>query len=380
MEEKNLALLQKAAENINKTEWYRNEDFLEKRLMGYRITPGGYKILKSVLSVVEELYNDRFHINIRISQIDGNDYIFQYDLIIHYPKLKIMNEKDEHIIVNNFFQIVPFSITSEQIIPAHQVRGSATNPTIQQYLRRYAHSHLPSMDYSNDMTNGFCLGNSSTEHKRLCQELRTSKYDKDIFYMFAMNLTTVAQTESLAGKPFIKMSSVNLNERLNNHHHVIYAAENYMEDYKRKYNNSEDLYPLTWKLNNNTLGIVDDHKLEKHCLIYGGHGNDEYYNSTMLVRKDNLGNYYEYSQNDEDFTIDHNWSYSFKDKEFHFGIAEGATLRENKFYIHPKIKENVRKYLESKANLHYIKKYIKAKTEGNKQEKTHTLENKQGSV
>ena len=82
MEEKNLALLQKAAENINKTEWYRNEDFLEKRLMGYRITPGGYKILKSVLSVVEELYNDRFHINIRISQIDGNDYIFQYDLII----------------------------------------------------------------------------------------------------------------------------------------------------------------------------------------------------------------------------------------------------------------------------------------------------------
>jgi hypothetical protein len=378
--DKNYQLLCNAAENINRTQWYYDQTFLKKCLHRKTFNEQQLGMLNSITQILSELYGERFHINIIIdtSYEAQRKYYFKFDLIIHYPKLKIMNEKNEHIIVNNHFQIVPFQIYNDCVTPANSINGITVNPTTQQFLRGYAHSHISTVNFANENTakRNICLG-SNTEYKKLTYDLAHQVFDYDTFYMFAMNLTTIAQTESLSGKPYIKMSNVNLNSTLGSHYMTNTTVKYYMDDYKLE-DIRETLSPLNWKLDKGKLAVVDDYKLERHCKIYGS--DVEHYSNSSICRRDSLGNYYSYQQSEDDIDINYHWSFKFKDKEFPFRLAEGASLVNNKFYIHPKIKENVKKYLEHKANIYYIKKYIHSQTKGNKQEETHTLENKQGSA
>ena len=107
--------------------------------------------------------------------------------------------------------------------------------------------------------------------------------------------------------------------------------------------------------------------------------------STKAANLNLILNYYQYNTGDYAEEISEglnniSWAYKFKNKDYHFAIAEGAALRNDKFYIHPKTKNYVKKHLETRANIHYIKKCIQAKFEGNQQEVGNTIENKQADI
>lgn len=386
--DKNYQLLLKAVDNINRTEWYYNQDVLKKLQVRGNFNPSQIHIIEVVAQIMKELYNDRFHLELEVlTSIDLNDpYFFQLRLIVHYPKVKIMNEKGGEIVIKNHFQFIKLIFDYDKIYPLQNLYTLTVNPTMQQYMRRYAHSHIPSCYYStlDSSIKSFCLGNN-TEFRSLASQLMHGyEFDYDAFYMFAMNLTTVAQTESLAGKPYVKLETISLDSPLSEIH---VRNTSYIADYERGHPNGGlnpiNYSPVNWRINSGVFEVIDDYKLERHCLIYGQ--DDACYDSSNLVCKDSSGNYYQYTSGSYGEEVSEtlneiSWAYKFKNKDYHFAIAEGAALRNDRFYIHPKTKNYVKKYLESKANLYYIKRCIKTKIEGNQQEVANTIENKQTNI
>tara|TARA_R110000851_G_scaffold41093_10_gene103403 strand:- start:323 stop:1504 length:1182 start_codon:yes stop_codon:yes gene_type:complete len=385
---KNYDLLLKAVDNINRTEWYYNQDVLKKFQTRGNFTLTEINKIEVVTEIMKELYKDRFHLELELmTSVDLNAlYFFQLKLIVHYPKVKIMNEKGGEMVIKNHFQFIHLMISDNKIYPLSKLSTLTVNPTMQQYVRKYAHSHISSCYYLSldNSIKQFCLG-SSTEFRTLAQSLSIGgELDYDTFYMFAMNLTTVAQTESLAGKPHIKLETISLDSELSE----IYVRNyTYTTDYERGHKSGGlspiEYSPVNWRINSGIFEIIDDYKLEKHCLIYGNDSN--LYDRSNIVCKDSSGNYYqfttgEYAEEVSETLNSISWAYKFKDKEYHFAIAEGAALRNDKFYIHPKTKNYVKKHLESRANIHYIKNCIKAKFENNQQKSNNTVENQQADI
>jgi hypothetical protein len=233
------------------------------------------------------------------------------------------------------------------------------NPTAQQFVRGYNHSHTSSRSYYNNEFKRFCLG-SNTEFAKLLGQFTNNPYDADIFHMFCINLITMAETESLAGKPHIRLATVAISGDLSSDRIRHFLIEGYMNKYKYSY----ALKAVDWKVTSGALEVIDNEKLEQHCLIFE-YDVDEYHNiGGIIVCKDSVGNYYRYT--DDNNTSEYNiesidWYIQFKDKQYKFGLADGAILKPETFFIHPQIKKHVKKHLEEKANIRLIRESITTK-------------------
>ncbi len=350
-------LYEKAVDSINKTEWYRDEKFLSK-LPKRGFNEECVKILKSMVEELTDIFEDKFHLEMVIDSVDYFS-IYSFMLFIHYPKLTIINEDGQSIKLTNHFQRVVIHIGTHYCSINHEMSCITVNPTAQQFVRGYNHSHTSSRSYYNNDFKRFCLG-SNTEFVKLLGQFTNNPYDADIFHMFCINLITMAETESLAGKPHIRLATVAISGDLSSDRITHYLIEGYMNKYKYSY----ALKAVDWKVTSGALEVIDNEKLEQHCLIFE-HNVDEYHNiGGIIVCKDSVGNYYRYTDdnNTSEYDIESiDWHVQFKDKQYKFGLADGAILKPETFFIHPQIKKHVKKHLEEKANIKLIKESITSK-------------------
>ena len=333
---------------INKTEWYRNPKFLNKFVERNNISQTAANIIMNdIVPALETLYGDMYHIILYMdtstSRTRNYFHIYGMSIILRYPVLQISNIKS-HTTVHNHFQKVYLPVSDDCITIRRSLEARTINPSIQQFSKKYAHSHISTVDYTSNSYQGFCLGGSSTEFNVLSSAINNEGGKvPETWYMLFMNFITMAETESLSGRPYLFIRDLTLGER------GLSSMSSDGNNFIHHYNNyTTDKKPVNWSIENGVYVVIDDEALEEHCLIFGHESTN--YNWRHTLHKDSVGNYYTPSTETAEV---HNitWEYTeFKDHIYPFGLSEGQTVANNKIYIHPKLKEYVKNKLESTAN------------------------------
>ena len=128
-------------------------------------------------------------------------------IMIHWPEVEVVNEKDEKVTIWGLYGIV--FINGEGRLQDKPVFNRSTY-NLEQYSSGYVHSHLHTRRLNDiDQCKEFsipCLGSgpiNSTIHKL------EGEYDIDIWRMFCWELDKMVHVESLTGGPYIRMSTIN---------------------------------------------------------------------------------------------------------------------------------------------------------------------------
>jgi hypothetical protein len=321
------------------------------------------------------------------NKVFGNNFHIDYDegpftciitIMLLYPELTITNENGNSVKVRNHIQSVKlhYYIDDDKIhFYDNCVKGITLKPTFQQFIKGYQHSHLNSgYRYSDDdfelnhsTFKRYCLGSSSQPCVKIMHEFGQKKPVSEFmphFEYFLHNLIVLAETESIAGKPYIKLENIVLNKNLapsltNSRFYEV------ISEYKKSINKNV----VDFKINKGILNVVDNENLEDHILdaLPNDIKTDNYYN-TCFCRKDGLGNYFSnisldnYNGYLNEVELFKEYYVQFGDRRIQCDVIHNE-VQENylKIYIHPKIKENVKKIIEKQANREAIRVFENTK-------------------
>ena len=128
----------------------------------------------------------------------GDGYI-----VIHFPEVTVMNEYGKSIKIKDLYVRLNVSRNGILIGSLQMIRSTYS---ITQFRRGYRHSHLPKM-YASDLQNfsSPCLGSGPI--RATISSLNSGNYE-ELWRLFCLELDRYVKTESIAGRPFIRLETV----------------------------------------------------------------------------------------------------------------------------------------------------------------------------
>ena len=346
--------------------------------------------MESYLNLIKKVGIDTFGENFFIKKTTNSLNDNYYKIFILYPKLTITNEHKQSIQVENHIQSLGFSFreVDNRINFSSGVDAITLKPTLQQYIKGYLHSHLSSgydslfyrsheeeennsLEISSDRFKSFCLGRGpirdTINEIRECINTSTpvNSQDESCIQLLFLNLIDIASTESLLGRPYIYLRNITLNNKSTDRNISNQVHE--FNDFYMKQLSLKNLSntPLDFSINKNRLVVKDNEKLEDHLInAYDNyrliHNNN--LQNKIFCHKDTLGNYFSCASYLGDDTFnevleERKQRYVLLgNKKIYFQLSSEIDTNNNlKKYLHPKIKENVKKYIETIANREAIK-------------------------
>lgn len=164
---------------------------------------------------------------------------YSFDVIIHFPIVKISNTRNEHHVIYDLYFILSLELNAY---------GYRTTFSIEEWCKEYAHSHL-----SNTRKTNWCLGDSGTLNLFLTQlkgyNDRPIEVEQLEYLAFAIG--AYVEHESIEGKPYRYMKDIKV---------VNSSATPYIEP-----NISEKLaytIPFNYSIVHNWITINDDAVLD----------------------------------------------------------------------------------------------------------------------
>lgn len=200
---------------------------------------------------IERLKIDKEHI-IRNYKQSHLEYPY---ILVWFPKLKITNEYDESVEVEDFWAKINITYTGKMHYNFLLNRSTYLKSHI---VSDYMHSHVAGINselYFRDC----CLGTGPI--KNTCHSLNMD-YDESLWQLFCFELSKYVQTESIAGVPYRKMAnikSVNYNNKVTKFSYVsnyefplsedikeilLLFTKSFLQEEKLKFNYFNDSYGL----------------------------------------------------------------------------------------------------------------------------------------
>lgn len=132
---------------------------------------------------------------------EGDIYI-----LVHWPEVTVTNERGESININDLYAKVPLNIYGQPDGYFELIRSTYT---IDQWTSRYTHSHVPSHNPKVlPEFKGPCLG-AGPIRGTIARLKRSNTPDYNRWSLFCLELDKYVRVESIAGTPYIRMSSIN---------------------------------------------------------------------------------------------------------------------------------------------------------------------------
>lgn len=240
--------------------------------------------------------------------------------------------------------------------------GSRNIYSYNEYSNGYAHSHLLSINFTNYKLEykGFCLG--SGEIRFLFSKL-SSEFNSQTYKMILFHLKGYLEWESLEGVPYVKLEDLFIKSKNNGLPYVALSDLNYHYSILLQINKQRG-NQLDWQIQKNKAfdenilyRIKDNDKLEEFCVWE----NHRYYNSTPInlsFYKDEQGEYYPINSTMSSIVIQEDAFLPFhgeKNKIIIEGVLDESSLGKRKTFIHPQIKNYVKRQIEFKVNQSAIK-------------------------
>lgn len=155
-----------------------------------------YDILKSSYTDVEQL-----RLNKEACIRGYRNTVVRPYILVWFPKLKITNEYDESVEVEDLWAKINITYTGKMHYHFQLNRSTYQKSHI---LSDYQHSHVCGIDFSLNFSD-CCLGTGPI--KNTCSSLQLD-YDESLWQLFCFELSKYVQTESIAGVPYRRMSSI----------------------------------------------------------------------------------------------------------------------------------------------------------------------------
>lgn len=145
---------------------------------------------------IEKLKNNKYF------YIDNHKHLHSYPyILVWFPKLKITNEYDESVEIEDFWAKVEITYTGKM---RWQFKLNRSTYFKSHILAGYQHSHVNGIDHNLNFS-GCCLGTGPI--KNTIHSLNMD-YDESLWQLFCFELNKYVQTESIAGVPYRKMSNI----------------------------------------------------------------------------------------------------------------------------------------------------------------------------
>lgn len=138
--------------------------------------------------------------------IDDYKHLYSYPyILVWFPKLKITNEYNESVEVEDFWAKIEITYTGKMYYHFKLNRSTYFKSHI---ISDYTHSHVNGIDNNFNFV-GCCLGQGPI--KNTCNSLQLD-YDESLWQLFCFELSKYVQTESVAGVPYRRMSTIRKGE------------------------------------------------------------------------------------------------------------------------------------------------------------------------
>ena len=157
--------------------------------------------------ILKDIYGEE---RFEVSQTEGHEHAYA---VVHFPHIKITNIiEQEHDIYDLFIRFK--FVNTDFAFYLYNIRPARTTFNVKEILydggsiKFYIHSHLPYqysiIDFVND---NFCLGN--TEFAQFVSNLQNTNYIVKDLAMLFHSFNSYIQWESIEGRPYIYMNSLN---------------------------------------------------------------------------------------------------------------------------------------------------------------------------
>lgn len=158
------------------------------------------------------------------------------DIIIWFPSVTVRNEKGQSINIRDLYAKVTIRSGGRMSDDFKLIKTTFTQA---EWSAGYVHSHLPKL-YDVLEWNSPCLGSGPITQTQ--ESLYTSN-DSNLWGLFAYELKKYVGTESLAGGPYIRMSSVGANSsrELSKSIHFYHSKKDEIDNFLNYYSDKFDL-------------------------------------------------------------------------------------------------------------------------------------------
>ena len=134
----------------------------------------------------------------------GDFYNTIYSLYIYWPEVKVTNENDKSVTIQDVFVRIKTSAQGMSFREIEPFTVMKTSFSKLQWNRRYIHSHV--REYSSFGFKHICLGSGPI--KRTISKLKDFPDDVLALKLFFWELDKVMHVESLSGVPYIRLTSI----------------------------------------------------------------------------------------------------------------------------------------------------------------------------
>lgn len=201
----------------NKLEVYNSWDDYSKHVNKYSLP-----YFRNIIKTVEEIYSGYWDFqyevfwkscDIKEERETVEDFIQLVSIKgvdIMFPSITISNNRGRKHNMTDLMVKLDLSVTGDNRVKIRDIQGCRFSATPDEIVSRYSHSHLSRHQYTSfPYFQSFCLG--SGEINIFMSEINAAS-DLEEFtrlcYSFMIQLITLVSHESLAGGPYIEMSSI----------------------------------------------------------------------------------------------------------------------------------------------------------------------------
>lgn len=288
---------------------------------------------------------------------DSSKIVYHLALIIHFPLLFMTNSNEVNHPIKDFFFRMTLKM-DEGRVQIYEYRGQRTTVSYAEYKSGYRFSHLKVKAFNEPpIFLQFCFGDGDLPRLKTQFNCTASSVSNghvtryDIFKMLCFNIEPYLSWESLEGGPFMKLSQVFDQATLYSSNNIISFD---LEQYTIKVMRASDSKDIDCDIVvlNGIYEVVDNSRLDeslvKIAIKWGVH--------RLIYKKDIEGNLY-YSTSlpsvrRKPTPVLSDIPIQFQQRLYSFTVETEAEIEiiENKYFIHPIFKENVRKAISSAIN------------------------------
>ena len=158
---------------------------------------------------------------------------YVYDIIVWWPSVKVSNENDKYVFIQDLYARVKVSITGKIPYENHGFQLTRATYDSIQYKSGYCHSHVPGFSTVRDAVRWKepCLGRGPIRNTIL--ELKNTNNEAE-WMLFCQELALYVTVESLTGGPYRKLEEIGSTRILSGYGNYTSGSSRDMETEKLK--------------------------------------------------------------------------------------------------------------------------------------------------
>lgn len=321
-----------------------------------------FEKFRLAIRCVNDIYEGNWDIQIKVSTYGNKLRISVEAIVIRIPEASLTNSQMLSHTVKDLFVKIPIYKSGSEL-KIKELEGGRMQLTYPEWSSQYFHSHLRRTQVSSTgqppFYSQFCTGSGHIND--FMANINGDGFNEARFTSLLLQIISMVTWESIEGTPYIYISQIFIRSSGNQDRAFNYSQRNVSElkELIISKHKADNLLPdITFELEGYNYTIKDDDKFDSFLTSVNL---TEEQKVRFLCRKDESGNYYAYKDHNQRSSstppVVRN-TYIFRGEELEFKVTEAPEEEADNavYFVHPRIKEQIKQELEYDTNIKKIRK------------------------